>query len=178
VCLADEALKVKPLEPHLLNTPSFALEQVETVVRQMGTEAWKNTEAAVRMLAQYDKGTSDKILQRETRIDEQQHDVADYLAKLTQRALTEAQSDAIPRLMHCAHDAERMGDHAINILDLVERLRNQNAKFSKTALGQLEEMLELIRRQAEMVFAATDSEPPSTRFAALSRWRRSPPSCD
>ncbi|MBT4820629.1 MAG: Na/Pi symporter [Lentisphaerae bacterium] len=157
---ADEALKVQTLEPHLLTTPSFALEQVETVVRQMGRDAWKNTEVAVRMLTRGEKGSVEAISRREARIDEQQHDIAEYLAKLTQRALTEAQSDAIPRLMHCAHDAERMGDHAINILDLVEKLTNGNAKFSKAAIGQLDEMLEIVRRQAEIAFAAPDAESP------------------
>lgn len=156
---ADEALKVQPLEPHLLNTPSFALKQVETVVRQMGRDAWKNTQAAVKTLTRREKGSSDAIQRRETRIDEQQDDVAAYLAKLTQRPLTESQSEAIPKLMHCAHDAERMGDHAINILDSAERLRSLKVKFSKAALGQLDEMLEIIRRQAELVFASTDSGP-------------------
>ncbi len=128
------------LEPHLLNTPSLALERAKSELVYMTGLARK---ALVDNFAAFTSGTMpnrERLDRREARIDELQHDIADYLVKLAQRDLIEAESRQLPLLMHSVNDAERIGDHAENLLELGERRVERKLDFTDQAQGELREL--------------------------------------
>lgn len=145
---------IQLLEPHLLNTPSIALLQVRYAVGEMCCESWETTRLAFDSLTSPSRSTDDEVRRREERIDQMQRDTIDYLVKLTQRQLTERESEAVPKLMHCVNDAERVGDHAINVLELSQQIRNEGTRLSRPATGALEELLALVEAQAAELSAA------------------------
>ncbi len=160
----ESALKLQALEPHLLNTPSIAIEQAIRSLRGMTEEAWDMVSKSVEKALL--KGKSDKALltelaEREDRVDALQLEITDYLVKLTTRHLTEPQSEIIPLIMHCTNDAERVADHTANILELNKRLIKSKHKFSDTAREELNAVWSILQNQARHVISAlrnTDSK--------------------
>ena len=122
------------LEPHLLNSPSAALDQVLGALLSMTREAMTLTHGALESFADCTHVNDEKLGKMEEQIDFAQHDIMDYLVKLTRRGLSENQSAVIPALMHCVNDIERTGDRAINILQLVNNREQVTEQFSEEAI--------------------------------------------
>ncbi len=155
----DKELKIEHLEPHLLATPSIALEQVIHSIRYMVKESWKMVDIAVNQhffpINTDMKGIQD-LEKREDLMDELQSDITSYLVQLTQREITESQAQLVPLLMHCTNDAERIADHTENIIALTERLKKTKKDISEKAHKELEEMWLVLKDQAQNVIAALD----------------------
>ncbi len=155
-----ETIQVKYLEPHLLDTPSVALEQSIFTIRYMVKESWDMIEESVNngfLPAKKVNKITDDLERRETEIDQLQLDVTDYLIQITQRELSESQTEIIPHLMHCANDAERIADHAENIIALAKRLENSKNKLSDTAIEDLDTIWKVLCNQADNVIDSLES---------------------
>jgi phosphate:Na+ symporter len=155
----DKKLKIEHLEPHLLATPSIALEQVICSIRYMVKESWKMVDTAVNqhfMPINTDmKGIQD-LEKREDLMDELQSNITSYLVQLTQREITESQAQLVHLLMHCTNDAERIADHTENIIALTERLKKTKKDLSEQGRKELEEIWLVLKDQAQNVIAALD----------------------
>ncbi len=149
--------KLQYLEPHLLETPSVAIEQTVLSIRYMVKEAWNMIDTAMRehfLPINTDIEKFQELAKREDRMDDLQAEITSYLVKLTQRELNENQSQLVPLLMHCTNDAERIADHTENILALTERLKKTDSKISESAYQELENMWHLLSDQAQNVIDA------------------------
>jgi len=128
------------LEPHLLDTPPLALERAKSELLYMTGLSRK---ALVENFNAFTSGTMpdrERLDRREARIDELQHDITEYIVKLSQRDLLEVESQQLPLLMHSVNDAERIGDHAENLLELGERRVERKLPLSDQAQGELREL--------------------------------------
>ena len=151
-----DTVKVKTLEPGLLNTPSVALKQSSSAIRIMVEDAWKMVSAAVNnhfLAGENDPESCKQLEEAEARIDDMQSEVTAYLVRLTRRQLTVAQSQLVPLLMHCTNDAERIADHVEVIINLTERLKESEKKLSDAALNDLRTLWAILDDQAQNVIA-------------------------
>jgi phosphate:Na+ symporter len=73
---------------------------------------------------------------KEKQTDDFQYEITSYLSKLARRPLSRELSDRILVLLHSANDLERIGDLAINIVELAERKLSQRILFSTQAMGE------------------------------------------
>ena len=135
------------LDPLLLNTPPIAIEQCVVQLNHMTLLAHKNIKAAYQAFLDKDTREVTEIREREERIDELQTEITEYLVKLSARDLHPRESRAIPRLIHCINDAERIGDHAENLLELAEISIGENRELSDAAKAELKDYYSLIDRQ-------------------------------
>ncbi|NLG14646.1 MAG: Na/Pi cotransporter family protein [Lentisphaerae bacterium] len=146
-------LKYQYLEPHLLNTPSIALSQTISTLRRMLGNAWVMIDCAINT---YSKNTpenqkmADRLDDREEEIDALQVEITDYLSRLMQQKLMPAQADAIPLLIHCTNDTERIGDHTAIILDQINQIKKTGVTLSEMAEREMDELQELLAKQAEV----------------------------
>ncbi len=165
---AEEKVHVQHLEPHLLDTPSVALEQVIQSLRYMVKESWRMVCDAVEGFnAENIEEAKVKELERsENKIDRLQKDITDYLVKLTRRELTTEQADIVPMLMHCTNDAERIADHTENIVALIKRMHKTSAQMSEIGKKEIGELWDLVSDQAANVISClTDSDPDNVTMA-------------
>ena len=156
----DKKIRIEHLEPHLLDTPSIAIEQTIQSIRHMVKESWKMVTEAMEdcfMNSKLNDKISKDLTDREERIDGLQKDVTEYLVQITERTLTEPQAGIVPLLMHCTNDAERIADHTENILALTKRLMESKNKISPDGQKDLKEIWDVLKQQAEHVIAALDS---------------------
>ncbi|MFA7231320.1 MAG: Na/Pi symporter, partial [Victivallaceae bacterium] len=152
-----DSIKIQILEPHLLETPSIALEQVVIAINNMLKDSWKMVDEAVNnhfTKLSINEKAADDLAEREDRIDQQQAEVTEYLVKITRRALSEPQSELVPLLMHCTNDAERIADHTDNIILLTKRLIKTDKKLTESGKKDICKLWELLNNQADNVIKA------------------------
>lgn len=139
------------LEPHLLSTPSIALEQAKAALEKMFTKAWEMTDTSIRkhfMTGVNDIASVRQLNKDEAQVDRFQYEITEYLTKLTCVPLTPHQAEVIPLIIHCVNDAERIGDHTQSILRLSERQEITEGMLSATARVELDELYALLSEQA------------------------------
>ncbi len=135
-------VSVVRLEPHLLNTPSLALICAMNALADMAEKAWR---AALDALRGYKNGkpvSVNSIKTIEDEIDRTQGEIMNYLVQLTRKELTEEQAQAIPVLMHCVNDAERICDLAYLIARRAAASQPAASKLTEDALLELNAILE------------------------------------
>jgi len=134
--------RVVHLEKNLLSSPPLALFCAMRALGDMTETAWN---AAARSLRGYKDGKPvdvNSIQEIEDEVDACQTGIMDYLVQLTRKDLSEKQAAAIPALMHCVNDAERISDLALLIAKRSASLTSENTKFSDTALQELEALFD------------------------------------
>lgn len=144
--------KSQYLEPHLLSTPTLAIVQAARELAYMTRRSMKMVEDSYKCFRNRSLKWEDDVRRREEIVDDLQEEISEYLSKLSSKILTEKESETIPVLMHAVHDVERIGDLAINILELAERCIAKKIKFSEDTLKQLDEMFAAVDSQCNHVF--------------------------
>ncbi len=130
------------LEKHLLNTPIIALEQTKREIIRMAREAKKAVGQSVNGIIDNDRKRLDSVRKTEDFIDDFQIEITTYLTELSRKQLSDEVSIELPVLLHTVNDLERVGDHAVNIVEIAERKIEQKLAFSDSALqeaGQLKD---------------------------------------
>jgi len=124
------------LERHLFNTPVIALEQAKREIVRMAEGAEDAVQQAVKGIVDGNGRSLEKVMVQEDILDEFQLEITSYLVALSQEHLSEDVSNRLPVLLHTVNDLERIGDHAVNIVELARRKVEQNIVFSDSALEE------------------------------------------
>jgi Na/Pi-cotransporter len=170
--LKQDTVKYVRLEPHLLNTPAIALSQTAAELRKMLKRAWKMTDIALNIYAHNDEHNQERVKtlpQREAEIDARQHDIANYLTELMLKPLVPRESRQIPVLLHCANDAEKIGDYAMELSELMKRIKSDEIQFSEQAEMELDHLhgkLKTLTKNAVDLLKDNHSLNPETALAA------------
>lgn len=133
----DMANEMNKLDERFLVSPSLALGQCETVVGVMGEYARSNFSKSLALFEHYDLKQAESIREVEDVIDRMEDRLNNYLLKLTDKELTEAENKNITHLLKLISEFERIGDYTINLLEGAEELYDKEVKFSSKALDDL-----------------------------------------
>lgn len=144
----DIAAKPVILEEHLLDTPVIALEQSKREIIRMAKTAKQAVEHCLNAIVNDDRRTLQTIRQIEDFIDEFQIAITTYLSALSRRQLSDEVSIELPVLLHTVNDLERIGDHAVNVVEIAERKIEKKLSFSDLALAEIGQL----RHEAEQMF--------------------------
>lgn len=154
-----EEVRYQYLEPHLLNSPELALNQVVFALRKMLAKSWKIVDQATTKIfipVSMEQVVLDKIARREARIDRYQSEIMDYLSEVVKRNISDRLASRIPPLIHCTNDAERIGDRAENITVLASRMKEAGRTFSQAAMSELEQLFKLLAKQSSAAIEALE----------------------
>jgi phosphate:Na+ symporter len=153
-----EEEKTRYLDPLLLKTPPIALEQCVKEVAYMTRQCHKNIIASFAAFIDKNLRDGQKIEKREDEIDNLQADITGYLVQLSRLELSIEESQFIPHLIHCINDAERVGDHAENLMELTELTVNNKLSLSIEAKRDLHNYFDLVDRQFKAVIKALETK--------------------
>lgn len=144
------------LEKHLFTTPIIALEQTKREIIRMAGGARSAVQGAIEGLIEGDDRKLNKAMTEEDIIDAFQLDITSYLTALSREQLSDVVSNKLPVLLHTVNDLERIGDHAVNIVEIARRKMEQNLQFSDSALDEaaqlrkeMDEMFDYIKEALE-----------------------------
>lgn len=126
------------LDDRLLAMPAFAISKCTAITAEMAQLANDNINRAISLMKNYDKKVVDKINETEELIDSYEDKVGQYLIKLSNVNLTEDENWQVTKLLHTIGDFERIGDHAINLLDTAQELHDKKISFSDETTKEID----------------------------------------
>ena len=143
----DAALpeRTAELDERLLATPSLALERSRAVAGEMAEAAVRSLKSSLTAFSAYSPALADSIRQDEELCDHYEDILGTYLVKLSAQRMGAAESEEATALLKSIGDFERISDHAVNVLEAAEELRNKGLSFSADAAAELDVLSDAIR---------------------------------
>ncbi|MBQ1959219.1 MAG: Na/Pi cotransporter family protein, partial [Firmicutes bacterium] len=132
----DRADLVAPDE-RLFHVPAMALAEATKSVTRMGEVALKNLKRSLKLLEVFDEGRIDVINDNEDNLDLFTDTMDGYLVNLSGYVETEKDNQHINILMQTSTNFERVGDHAINIMEVAQKINAEKLSFSPVAVEEL-----------------------------------------
>jgi phosphate:Na+ symporter len=166
----SEAL-VRPvvLEKHLLETPVIALEQAEREINRMAKTAKRALRRAIEGILQDNRKKLASVMEIEDFIDTFQIEITSYLSALSQVQLSDEVAIELPVLLHTVNDLERIGDHAVNIVEIAQRKIDQKLSFSDSALAEAEQIRTEIDQMFDNIITALEHDDIQAAKSALTK---------
>jgi len=163
---AELAQKPVVLEKHLLDTPVIALEQAKREIIRMARTAKKAVMRSIGGIIENDSKQLGSVRGIEDFIDLLQLEITSYLSALSRRNLSDEVSIELPVLLHTVNDLERVGDHAVNIVEIAERKIGQKLSFSSSALAEAHILSKEIENMCDdIIKALKDNDMKSVKSA-------------
>jgi len=169
VPITEDELAQQPvaLEKHLLNTPVIALEQTKREIIRMARTAKKALRFSISGIVDDNRKELGSVREIEDFVDVFQLEITSYLSALSRRQLSDEVSIELPVLLHTVNDLERIGDHAVNIVEIAERKIEQKLSFSNSALTEAEQLRKEIDEMFDSVIAALENNDVEAAKSAL-----------
>lgn len=120
-----------------------AIPQVCSEISHMGEIAIGNLEKALDALLTKDDKAAKEVFEVEKRIDYMNKEITDYLVKANQISLPVGDRKKLGALFHVVSDIERVGDHAENIAEDVEKLIDMKEDINGMAGDEIRRMQEM-----------------------------------
>ena len=117
------------LDERLLLSPELATIEVNQKVIEMAKLVKNNVVYATKQLKNFQPRKADVINKNEQLIDLFEDKMENYLVKASNKELAQETSNAIARLLLIIGDYERIGDHAIKILNIAGEKKNKEMEF-------------------------------------------------
>ena len=133
------------LDERLFITPAVAVEQAEVAARKMAVVSCEALDRALMLLSNYDSKSADLIRKYEDDVDKMEDKIGSYLVKLAAKNSSGEGSREITKLLHLIGDFERISDHAVNIVESAEEMRDKQIQFSPAAQKEINTMVAAVR---------------------------------
>ncbi|MGI9239875.1 MAG: Na/Pi cotransporter family protein [Verrucomicrobiales bacterium] len=135
-----EAATPKFIDEALLETPALALDMVRRELGRLGAAVLRITRNSFRTVVHGSRIELEDLRAADAEVDSLHAAIIEYLGKLSQANLDEAQSDQLHRYLSAANYFENIGDMVENSLVDVGRQRcDANLQISEATEGMLEE---------------------------------------
>ncbi len=165
---AKKPEKVEPLDERLLATPFVALERSHAVTVEMARTATESMLEALDQLTEYSAERAQSIREKEEEVDRYEDELGSYLVKLSGCQINDVDSAEAAKLLKLIGDLERISDHAVNLLESAEEIRDKKMKLTPAADEELAVLISAVRETVELTYrsfaendmqAAKDVEP-------------------
>ena len=144
-----DAPEVTALDSKLMISPVVALSAVTSGTVIVTGLARENLALALEQLRSYDPKRTELLLANEKRLDTFSDRADSYLIELSPGIESERESRRRSMLMQTIRDVERIGDYAINLDEMAQKMHEEGLKFSDIARKELdllsEAILEILR---------------------------------
>ncbi|MBQ3016137.1 MAG: Na/Pi cotransporter family protein [Clostridia bacterium] len=164
----DENEEISLLDERLFETPAIAVERSAVATYSMAKIACDALKKSLVLFDKYDSKLADEIRDLETKADQYEDQIGSYLVKLSACDMAEQDSNQITKLLHMIGDFERISDHAVNIVESAEEMKDKKIEFSAEAKRDITVMKRAVSDIVDMtqkafiendVYLAEDVEP-------------------
>ncbi len=142
------------LKKELIRTPPLAIEALmKELVAMVGiTKGMFNKCKAC--LRKFDHKLYEEVMIDEDAVDQMQRQMTSYIVAVTQKELSKKEAELIPRLLHSINDVEKLGDYCQNLMNDVQKMYEDNLKFSEEADKELAILFGLLNKQIDLTSEA------------------------
>ena len=145
---------VAELDERLLTTPSIALERCQSLTFEMADVAAQAIHDGVALVREFNPALAKQIREEENRTDHYEDILGTYLVKLSALKISDADSSEAAMLLKSLNDFERIGDHALNLVESAEELQKKHLDFSDTAKHELAVLTRAVDEIVALSFSA------------------------
>jgi phosphate:Na+ symporter len=135
---------VNLLDERLIETPAFAVERATEVTHSMASLATDALKKSLALFDAFDAKLAEDIRVLEDKGDIYEDALGSYLVKISNADVSNSDSAEITKLLHIIGDFERISDHAVNIVESAEEMKEKNISFSDEATKELATMRQAI----------------------------------
>ncbi len=129
------------LDERLLSTPSIAVERSRAVAVKMAETAVVTLKKSFELLFDYNEKGAAAVREGEDKTDKYEDSLGTYLVRVSNKSMSEADSHEVSKLLHMIGDFERIGDHAVNIVESADEVHKKGLSFSPEAQKELSVMI-------------------------------------
>ncbi len=151
---AREIETVSELDERLFATPSIALERSRVLTGEMADTAAETLRLAMDSLLNNTPELDERVRELEEKTDHYEDILGTYLVKLSALNISPADSSAAAMLLKAQSDFERIGDHALNLVESAEELQEKNLGLSDAAKHELSVLIRAVTEIVELAFTA------------------------
>ncbi len=150
--------KVAELDDRLLAAPSIALERARNLTFEMAKVSTDALISSLGCLENYDKVSAQTIREAEEKTDHFEDVIGTYLVKISTKQLNESEGTTASKLLKSIGDFERISDHAVNILESGEEIREKGIVFTDSAKKELNSLLAATKEIVSRTYVAFAEE--------------------
>ena len=153
------------LDQRFFAAPSIALERCNEVAAHMAEIAVSSLKEGMEILVGYTCELAADVREKEEKTDHYEDILGTYLVKLSARQISGRDSMEAAKLLKIIGDFERISDHAANLVETAEEMREKELQFTSQATEELNVIFAAVGEILELslkAFLETDLEAAST----------------
>ncbi|MDW7673470.1 MAG: Na/Pi cotransporter family protein [Bacillota bacterium] len=156
--LENEEKIVKHLDERVIDVPDLAFQLARNEIIHMGELVKKQLEVIPDAIRHRCINSTKLMIEKERKIDILHKAITKYLTTITQKNLTESQSETEVRLLYIANDFEHLGDVAISMTKLANKMIRLDLSIPEADWNDLLKMQSIIGDNFEKVVASFKNE--------------------
>ncbi|MBQ8145848.1 MAG: Na/Pi cotransporter family protein [Clostridia bacterium] len=150
----DEKETEPRLDERLLATPNVALSVCHKAATTMAEDAVGAFNLSLISLDEYSSKDAQFIRDIEDKTDRYEDVIGTYLVKLSSHEIGDRASDEAAKILRLIGDFERISDHAVNVIESAEELKDKGLEFSPEAKAELSVLCDSVREIIELAMSA------------------------
>ena len=132
------------LDERLFATPAIALVKSEELTKRMAADAELALHESLQAVLHFTPELAASVRKREDDTDRYEDTLGTFLVHLATQPMSEQDSVESSMLLHLIGDFERVADHAVNIIESAEELKEKGVSFTPPAQKELQTMLDAV----------------------------------
>lgn len=141
-----------------LRYPNTAVNLSLAAVRKMAELAQESVTGALSLFNFFDKDLAELIAQRENLLDKYEDKLGDYMMHILSRDAVNDLEWELDKALSSISDLERLGDHAMNIMELAVELQDKHLVFSDEAKEELSCLSQAVTEITDIACTAFQTE--------------------
>ena len=141
----DKAESFAFLDPLLLRTPGVAVSECVSMTNRMGELAHKTVLMSLEQLYDYNEARELEIIENEGKLDIYEDRLGSYLVQISQHGVSMDDIHTVSRLLHAIGDFERIGDHALNLQETAQEIRDKDIHFSAAGDAEVRILVDALK---------------------------------
>ena len=121
------------LDNRLISTPPLAVSQCRERTVEMAVGAKEALHEALTAMFDINEKAVQSVEDKEQMLDDMEDKLSTFLLELSSVSLTDPDSRIVTELLHCISDFERISDHAINMIEIGQEMKQSDQEFSANA---------------------------------------------
>lgn len=154
----EEESELRVLDDRFLELPGFALDKAKELTSEMLKITQESLFLALDKMFDYDEKTENTIRAQEKLVDEYEDKLGSYLVKLAGHKLSVEDANEVTTLLHIIGDAERISDHACNLMESAREISQKKIIFSAQAQKEICVIVEAIREIVHLSVHSVEEE--------------------
>ena len=142
------------LDERLFATPAIALVKSEELAKRMAADSELALHESLQAVLGFTPELAASVRQREDDTDRYEDTLGTFLVHLATQPMSEQDSVESSKLLHLIGDFERIADHAVNIIESAEELKEKGVSFTDSAKKELQTMLNAVSEIVDLTSRA------------------------